>query len=388
MQRTVVVLGAGPGGLAAARHLRALLPDGTRIVVVDRSADHRLGVSHLLVLRGWAQPEDVTLPVSAALPAGVEFLRATVEAIDAAARRVRTSAGDLTYDALVVALGADLRPDLIPGLADALAAGGAEEFYSLPGAVRLGRRLRDFAGGRICLVVSRLPYKCPPAPYEAAALIADLLAERGIRQAAQIEVVTPEPSPIAAGGPAMGQAIRGILERQGVVVHTGEELARVDDGGRHVSFASGRTETCDLLVVVPPHAAPAVVVEAGLVERGWLPADRHTLRTAFDRIWAIGDVAAVPMANGMPLPKAAVFATAEAEAAARDIARQLGSDAPEPAFDGIGRCWFIVADGQAGYVEGRFLDPPGPQLQLQPPSAEHFAQMQAELRAWRDQAHA
>lgn len=384
--RTVLVLGAGPGGTAAAQHLRRYLPESDRVVVVDRTDRQTLGISHLLVMRGWLEADAASISVRDALPHGVEFVQAEVQRIDPDARRVHTSAGEIASDALLVALGADLRPDLIPGLKEALDANAAEEFYSLPGASRLHRRLERFAGGRICIIISRLPYKCPPAPYEAALLIADRLRERGTENRVQIDLFTPEPSPIAAGGPEMGQAIRSILQERDITVHTGEELSAVDHERRTATFASGRTESWDLLVAIPPHAAPQVLVDSGLIERGWLVADPRTLRAEIDGIWAIGDSSAVPMANGMPLPKAAVFATAEAEAAARDIARALGATAPEPAFEGIGRCWFIVADGMAGYVEGRFLDPPGPKLQLHPPSAENFAAMQAELHAWREQA--
>lgn len=384
--RTVLVLGAGPGGSAAAQHLRRYLPDGDRVVVVDRTDRQTLGISHLLVMRGWLEPDAASISVRDALPQGVEFVQAEVQGIDTSARRVRTSAGEIAYDALLVALGADLRPDLIPGLEEAIDANAAEEFYSLSGAWRLNRRLESFSGGRVCIIVSRLPYKCPPAPYEAALLIADRLRERGVTSGVQIDLFTPEPSPIAAGGPEMGQTIRSMLQEQGITVHTGEELSAVDHEQRSATFASGRTESWDLLVVVPPHAAPSVLTESGLIESGWLVADRDTLRTEIDGIWAIGDSSAVHTANGMPLPKAAVFATAEAEAAARDIARTLGATAPEPAFEGIGRCWFIVADGMAGYIEGRFLDPPGPKLQLHPASADNFAAMQAELQDWSEQA--
>ncbi|MBX5445606.1 FAD/NAD(P)-binding oxidoreductase [Sphaerobacter sp.] len=384
--RTVVVLGAGPGGSAAAHHLRRYLPDSSRVVVVDRTDRLTLGISHLLIMRGWLDADAASVSVRGSLPEGVEFVQAEVQGIDPGARRVRTSTGEIAYDALLVALGADLRADLVPGLKKALDANAVEEFYSLPGASRLRRRLESFSGGRVCVVISRLPYKCPPAPYEAALLIADRLRERGVETGVQIDLFTPEPSPIAAGGPEMGQAIRSTLQERGITLHTGEELSAVDHEQRSATFASGREESWDLLVAVPPHAAPRVLVESGLIERGWLIADRHTLRTAFEGIWAIGDASAVPMANGMPLPKAAVFATAEAEAAARDIARTLGATAPEPAFEGVGRCWFIVADGMAGYIEGRFLDPPGPKLQLHPASADNFAAMQAELRAWKEQA--
>lgn len=382
MARTVVVLGAGPGGMAAATQLRQLLPDGDRVVLIDRNDEQRLGVAHLLVMCGWETPDAVTIRPSALAKQGIEFLQADVTAIDTTARHVETSVRPESYDALVVALGAELRPDLIPGLADALKTGAAEEFYSFAGAERLRERLRTFDDGRIALVISRLPYKCPPAPYEAALMIDDLLRERGARDKSEIAVFTPEPSPIGPGGPAMGEAIRNILSERDIDLHTSAELASVDAGKSEVSFASGQTTPYDLLIAVPPHAAPAVLSKSGLIEQGWLAADRHTLRTSIEHVWALGDASAVPMENGMPLPKAAVFATAAAEAAARDIARTLGETAPEPAFAGIGRCWFIVGKGEAGFVEGHFLAPGGPQIQLHPAQPEHFDAMQTEVRDW------
>lgn len=382
MSRTVVVLGAGPGGMTAATQLRQLLPEGDRVVLIDRGDAQRLGVAHLLVLRGWQTADAVTIRPSALTQQGIEFVQAEISRVDPEQRRVETSTGTFDYDALVVALGADLRPDLVPGLAEALAEGGAEEFYSLAGAERLRDRLATFTGGRIALVISRMPYKCPPAPYEAALMIADLMRERGIRDQTAIGLFTPEPSPIGPGGPTVGDAIRGILREHDIELTTDAALASVNHPAAQVEFASGERVPYDLLIVVPPHAAPRVLVDSGLVQNGWLAADRHTLRTAFDRVWAIGDASAVPMGNGMPLPKAGIFASGGAEAAARDIARTLGVDAPEPAFAGEGRCWFIVADGQAGSIGGHFLAPDGPQIALATPTPDGFREMQSEVREW------
>ncbi|MCX2727603.1 FAD/NAD(P)-binding oxidoreductase [Thermomicrobium sp. 4228-Ro] len=382
MGKTIVILGAGPGGIAAARTLRTLLAPDDRIVVFDRQDEQRLGVSLLLVMRGWRDPDQVTIRPSRVLQGIAEFQRAEVLHIDPDTRTVQTSVGSFQYDALLLATGAELAPDSIPGLSSALENGIAGHCWSLPAALQLRERLRCFTGGRILVVIARLPYKCPPAPYEAALLIRDLVEERGLSQSTEIVVVTPEPSPLAVAGPAIGEQLTRYLSEHGIAVRTGEHLASVDLRHREASFVSGVRELFDLLVVVPPHRAAAVARTAGLVEGDWVPAMLHTMRTQVEGIWAIGDVTAVRIRDNVVVPKAAVFAQQQAEIAARDIARSLGYAAPEPEVRAFGRCWFLAGRGLAGVIEGDFLAEPRPAVTFQLPTTEGFAQMEAELTEW------
>jgi sulfide:quinone oxidoreductase len=383
MSRAVVILGAGPGGLTAARSLRRYLPPEVAVTVIDRADEQRLGISLLLIMRGWRNPAEVSLRPAQVLRDGISFLHAEVTGIDPIARRVHTDRGELPYDALLVALGAEVVPEAIPGLEETIAAGAAGQFYTLGGALHLRERLACFAGGRILIVIARLPYKCPPAPYEGALLIADRVRERGVSDSVQIDLFTPEPQPLAVAGPAVGQQLADLLAERGITLHVGRELIAVDAAHREAVFASGAREPFDLLVVIPPHQPPAVVRAADLVgEAGWVPVDLPTMRAPVDGVWAVGDVTALRLPNGLPMPKAAVFAQQQAEAAARDIARALGATAPEPEISGRGRCWFITGAGEAGYVEGDFLAEPAPVVRLYPPAPEHFRVMEQELAAW------
>jgi len=382
MGKTVVILGAGPGGIAAARALRALLAPDDRILVVDRHDEQRLGVSLLLVMRGWREPDQVAIRPSRVLRGVAEFQQAEALRIDPASRAVETSRGTIGYDALLLAAGADLVPDLIPGLTGALDNGVAGHCWSLPAALQLRERLRCFTGGRVLVVIARLPYKCPPAPYEAALLIRDLAEERGLSESTEITVVTPEPSPLAVAGPAIGEQLTRFLASRGVGVRTGEQVVAVDPRHREVQFASGTRELFDLLVVVPPHRAAAVARAAGLAEGDWVPSALLTMRTPVEGIWAIGDTAAVRVRDNLLVPKAAVFAQQQAEVAARDIARALGYAAPEPDVRAFGRCWFLAGRGLAGVIEGDFLAEPRPAVTFAEPTSEGFAQMEAELAAW------
>jgi len=379
----VVVLGAGPGGMAAARALRRDLPPEVRVTVVDRVDEQRLGLAFLLIMRGLRTPAEVMVRPSAVLPSGVSFLHAEVTAIDLAARRVQSDQGELGYDALVLALGAEVVPEAVPGLEEAIAAGVAGHFYTLGGALHLRERLTCFSGGRILVVVARLPYKCPPAPYEGALLIAEQLREQGLIDALRIDLFTPEPQPLAVAGPVVGQQLAMLLGERGIVLHTGQTLEGVDAAHCEAIFSSGTREPFDLLVVVPPNRPPAVVRQAGLVsETGWVPVALPSMRTPVDGVWAVGDVTAVRLPNGLLMPKAAVFAQQQGEAAARAIARSLGANLPEPEVSGRGRCWFITGSGEAGSVEGDFLAEPAPVVRFSPPTTERFQEMEAELLAW------
>ena len=216
MSHTVLILGAGPGGLHAAERLRALLKVDDRIVIVDRRDEQYLGVSFLGVMGGWHTAEEITIHPSVLRERGIYFIQSEIDAIDPENRRVRlqTAQSPLGYDALLVALGAQLAPERIPGLSEAISSEQGGEYYSLNGAMRLRELLDGFTGGNVAVVVAGLPYKCPPAPYEGALLVDDLLRRKGLRSKSAIEVLTPEPAPIAPGGPPVSDAIRSLLEER------------------------------------------------------------------------------------------------------------------------------------------------------------------------------
>ena len=96
--------------------------------------------------------------------------------------------------------------------------------------------------------------------------------------------------------------------------------------------------------------------------------DRRSLATRFERIFAIGDVTSIPLKIGKPLPKAGVFAHAEAEVVARNIAREITGRGAPTVFDGHGECFVETGGGRAGFGRGDFYAEPLPQVALHPPA--------------------
>ena len=361
---SVAVLGGGVGGIVAANELRRRLDPGDRVLVIEREARHVFQPSLLWLMVGRRRAEAISRPMGSMLAPGVEWVQATILAVDPVACSVETSAGQIRGDALLVALGAELAPEALDGFSYA-----AHNIYSATGAADLAGALDSFRGGRLVLVVGGLPYKCPAAPYEAALLIDDELRRRGIRGAAEIDVYTPEPQPMPVAGTALGEAVVGLLEARGIRFHPERPVARVEPEAREIVLADGARVAFDLLAGVPPHRPPTALRGSALVtEAGWVAVDRQTLQTRFDGVYAVGDATAVALANGKPLPKAGVFAHAEALVAARRLAAGLGRSPSDEVFDGQGYCWLETGGGKAGFAAGDFFAEPDPLVALRGPS--------------------
>jgi len=362
--RTVVVLGGGVGGLTAANELRALLPPEHRVILIERQRDHVFAPSFLWLMTGARRPDQIRRKLSTLLRRGVELVEAEVTSLDLERKAVITREREYSYDALVVALGAELDPASFPGYADA-----AFNFFDADGAARLAAALKSFAGGRVVVAVTSLPYKCPAAPYEAALLLEDNLRRRGMRPRSEIAVFTPEPQPMPVAGPTMGAAVSQLLADRGIALNTTRPLSSIDPAAHELVFADGARERFDLLAAVPPHRAPEVVRHSALAATsGWIPVDAATLRTKHENVYAIGDVTSITLENGKPLPRAGVFAHAEARVVAHQIHASFGGPAA-PTFDGKGYCWVELGGGRAAFANGAFYASPAPVVLLRKPGA-------------------
>lgn len=174
---------------------------------------------------------------------------------------------------------------------------------------------------------------------------------------------------MGVAGPEVSKAVRSMVEAKGIGYHPEHQVVSVDPQRKELRFANGGTATFDLLAYVPPHRAPQVVRESGLVnEAGWVPVDRATLQTRFERVYALGDITTIPLKMGKPLPKAGVFAHGQAEVVAANIARAILGAGEEKAFQGFGECFVELGDGKAALGSGNFYGEPTPEVRMKAPS--------------------
>ncbi len=361
---TALVLGGGVGGLVAAHRLRKSLPAGHRVVLVEREERHVFAPSLLWVMTGARSLRSISRPLARLGRKGIEVVRGEIEEIDPVGRSVRVDGRTFAAEFLVVALGADFAPELVPGLAE-----GGSTFCTPSGAEAVRNAIDGFTGGRLVLLTAAPAYKCPAAPYEAAMLLDDLLRRSGLRQRTEIALYAAEPGPMGVAGPEVSAGVRTMIESKGIAYYPEHQVTAVDAAARRLRFSNGVEAPYDLLIHVPPMRPPAVVRTSGLAaESGWIGVDRQSLATRFERVSAVGDVTSIPLALGKPLPKAGVFAHGEAEVVARNIARAVTGRGTPAAFDGHGECFVETGGGRAGFGAGDFYAEPLPQVSLHQPA--------------------
>jgi sulfide:quinone oxidoreductase len=354
----VLVLGAGFGGLELTTMLSEALGEEADVTLIDRADHFVFGFSKLDVMFGLQEPEAVRLPYSAYAKPGVRLLRETVLAIDPEARRVTTDAGVHEADVLVVALGSEYDYDGTPGLLE-----GGNEFYSVAGAERLRGILPAFTRGHALVAVCDAPFKCPPAPSEAALMLHDHLTERGVRGDCSITLSLPFGRPVPPSPETSAALVEAFAERDIRFVR-GRKMRSVDPARSVAVFDDGSEIAFDLLLAVPRQRAPEAVRESGLAEDGYIPVDPATLATRFPGVYALGDVAT------QGTPKAGVFAEGAAKTLATALIAELrGSGETRPHL-GQGSCYIEFGAGRIGRVDIDFLSGDGPTGIFQPPSQQ------------------
>jgi sulfide:quinone oxidoreductase len=365
VSKTVLILGGGFGGIVAACRLRQALPREHRVILVERETDHVFAPSLLWLMIGERKQNAISRPIAALAKRGIEVVRGNIERIDPTRRTVSVSGRELAGDYMIVALGAELAPELVPGLAAA-----GHNFYTLAGAESLREARLKINKGRTVVLVCAMPFKCPGAPNEAAMLLEYDCRRRGIRKEVGVDLFTAEPGPMPVAGQAVSAALREMIENKGIGYHPNHSVTAVDAALRRITFANGATAEFDLLAYIPPHRAPQLVRDAGMCgESGWIPVDRETMATKFPGVFAIGDITGIMLTSiGKPLPKAGVFAHYEAEVVANNLVHTItGKGAPQR-FTGDGECFLEAGDGRAGFGGGNFYASPAPQIVLKPPS--------------------
>jgi sulfide:quinone oxidoreductase len=362
MKTRVLVLGAGFGGLELATVLSDALGDEVDVTLIDKSDSFVFGYSKLDVMFGRTTLDAVRLPYRALAKPGVRFVQETVTAIDPAARRVTTDAGEHEADFLVVALGADYDFAATPGLAE-----GGNEFYSVAGAAELAGLLPSFSGVRAIVGVCGAPFKCPPAPSECALLLDDYLSARGVRGACEISIVIPFSTPVPPS-PETSQALVAAFAGRGIEFVAGRRVASLDPARRVAVLDDGGELPYDLFLGVPKHRAPDVVIASGMTEDGYVPVDSRTLATRFPGVYAVGDVATIGV------PKAGVFAEGAARVVAESVLGAIRGTDRHGAYNGMGSCYVEFGGGRVGRVDVDFFSGPKPTGAFREPSGALVAE--------------
>ena len=247
-----------------------------------------------------------------------------------------------------MALGANYDINATPGLAEA-----GNEYYSFEGAEKLRDKLPHFTNGHAIVGVCAAPFKCPPAPSEAALMLHDYLTNRGVREACKISLVIPFGLPIPPS-PDSSKALLRAFEERNIQFIPHRKVSSLDAFRKLAVLDDGTEMPYDLFLGIPKHVAPDVVLQSGLAENGWIPVNKINLLTKFPNVYAIGDITSVGT------PKAGVFAEGAAKIAAASIIAAFNGIEDNSMYTGAGSCYIEFGEGKVGRVDVDFFSGPKP----------------------------
>lgn len=353
----ILVVGGGTGGTIVANNLARRLTGElragrVRLTMLSDSDKHMYQPGLLYVAFGQMAPDQLYRDQASLLEPSVDFHVDPVTEFHLAENKVRTK-GDKTYeyDILVIATGCRIVPQEVPGLSE-----GAETFFTEEGAVRLHKRLMEFQGGTVAMVVS-VPHKCPVAPVEAMFLLHDFFKARGIRDKVKLRYHYPVNHVHATANVA--RWAKPEFDKAGIEYETLFNVKEVDPVNKVVYSEEGSEVKYDLLIAIPPHRGTETVEKNNLGEGGWIPTDRFKLKmNGHDNVYVIGD------ATNIPVSKTGSAAHFEAEVVAENIASLIKIGTPVRQYDGKVYCFIEAGFDRATYNAFDYVNLP----ELKPPS--------------------
>ena len=320
MRKTILVLGAGTGGIITANELSKKIGSRANIILFEKEEKNVFAPSLLWLMVGKRKPEQVYRHTQKINGNGIKVVIGEIENVSAGNISVTAKGQEYRGDYMVISLG-------VNQISEHSLNSYGHNFYTLTGATTFHEQLKNFKGGKIAVLVPSLPFKCPAAPYEAAMLIASFIRSKALSGKTEISLYSPEPGPMVVAGKELSGAVRQMVEMKGVKYFPEHQLAAASE--KTLTFSNGKTFNYDLLAYTPKHECPLVIKETPLVGKsGWIEVNRNTMETTFQNVYAIGDITFILLELGKPLPKAGVFAHYQAEIVAHNIAQLIIGKTP------------------------------------------------------------
>lgn len=362
----MLILGGGFGGLSAANEIRNDLSSSqVKITVVDKKDWFMVGFAKLWIIQGTRTFENSIGSLNELAKKGIDFLKEEILQIDLQNKNVKTTTKILPYDFLIIAMGAVLAPEKIPGLLE-----NGMNLYDHNQLTEIHTKLKEIKFGKIAISIMGMPYKCPPAPFEASLLIASMLRKEGVRESVQIHFYSPASITLPAAGPEISQQILNLINSENIIFHDSCKIKSVEKN--KLIFQNREESNFDLLLAIPPHFAPKIIYEAGLAKEGGFILINRDCKTPFENVYAVGDVTTLTVIDTMTVPKAGIFAEGEAITVAQNIISKIRSKKESSLFDGKGGCFIESGRDTASLIEVDMFSEPKPSTKLTESTTEHL----------------
>ena len=385
--KKLVILGAGCAGTMVANKLRKLLDrDEWSITLIDKDDKHVYQPGLLFIPFGVYKAEDIVRSRSEFVSKGINFVIDEIVTVNTENQTVETIAGKYAYDKIIVSTGVNIAPEEIPGMMDGWYS-KIFDFYTLEGAVKLEKMMRNFKSGKLVLNIAEFPFKCPVAPLEFVYLADYYFTERGVRDQIEIHLVTPLPG--AFTKPKASAFFSKIIEEKNIKVTASYDLAEVDCENNKILSAAGDEIEFDLLVSIPPNVGARYLVnsEVAMDEVGYVKTNNFTLKAEqHDNMFVLGDTATLPTS------KAGSVAHFSAEIMVENFIREINGEELKDDFDGHANCFIETGFDKAALIDfnyeyeplpGKFPLPGlGPFSLLGESKANHWGKMMFKWVYW------
>ena len=360
----ILILGGGFGGLSAANELRQNLPNDVKITIIDKKDYFMMDLVKLWILNGTREFEFSKRPLQPITKKGIDFFNEEIIKIDPKNKTVTTKSRELPYDYLIIALGVDLAPEQIAGLSE-----NGLILYEINDVPKIREEIKKIKSGKIAMAIIGMPYKCPPAPYEAALLIRSMLNDLGTSHSVQIDFYSPAPITLPAAGPQVSEELLQLLKSKDINFHGSHKTVSVEKNT--LRFENSETHF-EILIAIPPHKVPVVAVDSGFTQKGKFISVDRSCKTNFENVYAIGDVNEIMVTEKIAVPKAGIFAEGEGVAVAKNIISKIRQEQEKASFDGKGGCFVEMGKKVAGYLEVDMFATPNPITLLKQPNEQNF----------------
>ncbi len=359
-------MGGGFGGLSAANELRNTLSTSqVKITVIDKKDWFMVGFAKLWIINGTRTFENSIGSLNELSKKEIDFVKDEILSINFKNKNVETKSQTISFDFLIISMGAVLAPQNILGLEE-----NGFNLYDHDQLLQIRDRLEKMKSGKIAISIMGMPYKCPPAPFEASLLIDSMFRKRGIRDSIQIDFYSPAPITLPAAGPEVSKQILEMVNSEKIVFHNSSKIKSVEP--KKLIFENSEADF-DLLLAIPPHVAPKVIYDSGLAkEPGFISIDRDC-KTPFENVFAVGDVTSLTLTENMAVPKAGIFAEGEGITVAKNIISKIKSKEEFMLFDGKGGCFIESGRDTASIIEVDMFSNPKPSTSLTDATSDNLS---------------
>jgi len=362
----VVILGGGFGGLSSANELRNTLSSSqVKITVIDKKDWFMVGFAKLWIINGTRTFENSIGSLNELPKKEINFIKEEILEINFQNKNIKTKSQNITFDFLIISTGVVLAPQKIPGLVE-----NGFNLYDHDQLLEIRDKLESIESGKIAISIMGMPYKCPPAPFEASLLIDSMLRKRGVRDSVQIDFYSPAPITLPAAGPEVSKKILELVNSEKITFHNSCKIKSVES--KKLIFENSEADF-DILLAIPPHIAPKIIYDSGLAkEPGFIPIDRDC-KTSFENIFAIGDVTILTVGEKMAVPKAGIFAEGEGITVAKNIISKIQLKEETALFDGKGGCFIESGKNTASILEVDMFTNSKPSISLSESTTDNLS---------------